>query len=92
MRSALSPNDVEAGARTVLSQLDRGVPMQRVLTGAALASDVLAPARFVTVLMSSFAVVALLLTVAGLYGVLSYMVTKRRREIGVRIALGAPRD
>jgi ABC-type antimicrobial peptide transport system permease subunit len=41
------------------------------------------------VLMASFAGIALLLTVAGLYGVLSYSVAKQRREIGLRIALGA---
>ena len=51
----------------------------------------MAPARFLTVLMSGFALIAVLLTVTGLYGLLSYMVVKRRREIGVRIALGANR-
>ncbi len=65
--------------------------MRRVRTGADLATEVVAPARFLTVLMSGFALIAVLLTVAGLYGLLSYMVVKRRREIGVRIALGANR-
>jgi ABC-type antimicrobial peptide transport system permease subunit len=64
--------------------------MQQIRTGDAL-SAVTAPARFVTVLMGGFAGIAVLLTATGLYGVLSYMVAKRRREIGVRIALGARR-
>jgi putative ABC transport system permease protein len=91
VRTAVPPLEIEAPARAVLASLDPQVPMRLIRTGEELSSAVIVPARFLTVLLGSFAAIAVLLTVTGLYGLLSSMVAKRQREIGVRIALGAAR-
>jgi ABC-type antimicrobial peptide transport system permease subunit len=89
LRTAVPPRDAESAARAALASLDPQIPMYQVRTGAELSMSAIARPRFQVVLMATFASVALLLTVAGLYGVLSYAVARRRREIGVRIAFGA---
>jgi predicted permease len=88
VRTAVDPLAVLPPMREALRRLDAALPLEEVATVEELVADSLEVPRLLSALVAAFASVALLLSVIGIYGVMSYFVQQHRKEIGIRLALG----
>jgi predicted permease len=92
VRTASDPLGISTSVQKQIASLDPELPVSDVLTLQQLIGQSLDNASFSATLVLAFAVLSLLLASVGLYGVLSYLMTQRLMEIGIRIALGAKRE